>query len=97
MIGKCNTSGGVSSAADIEYDNTTSGITAENVQGALDELASKEVTVDSALSSDSTNPVQNKVVYSALEDKAPTYTYGTEDLTAGTSPLETGKLHFVYE
>ena len=28
---------------------------------------------------------------------APAYTYGTEDLTAGTSPLETGKLYFVYE
>ena len=25
------------------------------------------------------------------------YTYGTEDLTAGTSQLETGKLYFVYE
>lgn len=25
------------------------------------------------------------------------YTYGTTDLTAGTSPLETGKLYFVYE
>ena len=25
------------------------------------------------------------------------YTYGTEDLTAGTSKLETGKLYFVYE
>lgn len=25
------------------------------------------------------------------------YTYGTADLTAGTSALETGKLHFVYE
>lgn len=28
---------------------------------------------------------------------APAYTYGTTDLVAGTSPLETGKLHFVYE
>lgn len=28
---------------------------------------------------------------------APVYTYGTTDLTAGTSALETGKLHFVYE
>lgn len=28
---------------------------------------------------------------------APAYTYGTTDLTAGTSPLETGKLYFVYE
>ena len=29
--------------------------------------------------------------------KAPAYTYGTDDLTAGESPLETGKLYFVYE
>ena len=28
---------------------------------------------------------------------APAYTYGTTDLTAGTSALETGKLYFVYE
>lgn len=28
---------------------------------------------------------------------APAYTYGTEDLEAGVSALETGKLHFVYE
>lgn len=27
----------------------------------------------------------------------PMYTYGTADLTAGSSPLETGKLYFVYE
>ena len=28
---------------------------------------------------------------------APAYTYGEEDLTAGESELETGKLYFVYE
>ena len=28
---------------------------------------------------------------------APAYTYGTEDLTAGSSELETGTLYFVYE
>lgn len=28
---------------------------------------------------------------------APAYTYGTEDLIAGESPLETGKLYFVFE
>ena len=28
---------------------------------------------------------------------APAYTYGTEDLVAGVSPLETGKIYFVYE
>ena len=30
-------------------------------------------------------------------DYAPKYTYGTEDLTAGTSELATGTLYFVYE
>lgn len=30
-------------------------------------------------------------------EKSPLYTYGTEDLTAGTSELETGKLYFCYE
>lgn len=29
--------------------------------------------------------------------RAPAYSYGTNDLTAGTSKLDTGKLHFVYE
>ena len=33
----------------------------------------------------------------AAANKAPMYTYGTTDLTAGSSPLESGKLHFVYE
>ena len=28
---------------------------------------------------------------------APAYTCGTQDLTAGETPLETGKLYFVYE
>jgi hypothetical protein len=33
----------------------------------------------------------------AVAEKAPMYTYGTTDLTAGSSPLATGQLHFVYE
>ena len=33
----------------------------------------------------------------ARNNKAPAYTYGTTDLTAGSSSLETGKLYFVYE
>ena len=32
-----------------------------------------------------------------LEGKAPLYIYSTTDLTAGTSPLATGVLYFVYE
>lgn len=31
------------------------------------------------------------------DSKAPMYTYSTEDLAAGSSKLETGKLYFVYE
>lgn len=37
-----------------------------------------------------------KNLQSTLNGKAPKYTYGTADLTAGESELETGKLHFVY-
>lgn len=33
----------------------------------------------------------------ALNAKAPSYIYGTADLVAGTSTLETGRLYFVYE
>lgn len=33
----------------------------------------------------------------AINSKAPMYTYGTTDLTAGSSALTTGQLHFVYE
>jgi hypothetical protein len=58
-----------------------------------------KVTVDSSLSSTSTNAIQNKAVYAALSnlDYAPKYAYGPSDLTAGVSPLATGTLYFVYE
>lgn len=36
-------------------------------------------------------------IRAAVAGKAPMYTYGTTDLTAGSSPLATGQLHFVYE
>ena len=36
-------------------------------------------------------------VNNLLSAKAPAYSYGTSDLTAGSSSLETGKLYFVYE
>lgn len=35
--------------------------------------------------------------YEYYGEHNPLYTYGTTDLTAGTSELETGKLYFVYE
>lgn len=42
----------------------------------------------------------NSVAWDNVSDKPAIpnmWSYGTEDLTAGSSPLETGKLHFVYE
>lgn len=32
-----------------------------------------------------------------VASKAPFYGYGTDDLVAGTTPLETGRMYFVYE
>ena len=44
------------------------------------------------------SPVTNSYSKDESDVKfAPAYTYGTEDLTAGESALETGKLYFVYE
>lgn len=102
------------------YDNTT------DLQTVLETVNSlpDAISVDSALSETSTNPVQNKIITSEISnlktlvgeetvenqistaiskitptsiEAAPSYTYGTSDLTAGTSMLETGKLYFVYE
>ena len=36
-------------------------------------------------------------VDTGLASKAPAYTYGTADMTAGVSPLETGTIYLVYE
>lgn len=36
-------------------------------------------------------------IQSLDESKAPAYSYGTTDLVEGETPLETGKLYFVYE
>lgn len=35
--------------------------------------------------------------YAMLANVSPQYSYGEDDLTAGKSALETGKLYFVYE
>ena len=45
MAGAALNGGGSTSADKVSYDGTTSGLSATNVQGAIDELAVKEVTV----------------------------------------------------
>ena len=47
---------------------TVDGVEKTTVEGALDALNNKVVTVDSALSETSENPVQNKVVKGAVDD-----------------------------
>ena len=63
----------------------------------LDGLSQTSITVDSALSTTSTNPAQNKVITVALNSKAPQYQYSTTDLTPNVSSLDTGKIYVVYE
>ena len=63
----------------------------------LDGLSQTPITVDSALSTTSTNPAQNKVITAALNNKAPQYQYSTTDLTPNVSSLDTGKIYVVYE
>jgi hypothetical protein len=68
-------------------------------------LGSTEITADKVKVTDDTATALGLETGASVDtaiakvgtDKAPAYTYGTDDLTAGTSPLETGKLHFVYE
>lgn len=51
----------------------------------------KTITVDDAMSNSSTNPVQNKVIHSALAQKAAyDHKHSTDDLTSGT--LSTDRL-----
>lgn len=89
-------------AADHTHSDVTteaSGLMSAADKTKLDGIVNgaNKTTVDSYLSSSSTNPVQNKVINTALNKKAPAYTYSMTDLTPGTSTLETGKLYIVYK
>ena len=43
------------------------------------------------------NADTNAYLEEQLAGKAPAYTYGTDDMTAGTTALASGTLYFVYE
>ena len=69
--------------------------TAEGVEWANDEIG-EEVTVDSSLSDSSTNPVQNKVIKGALDNKANTsHTHNQSDINGLTDSLS-GKANAVH-
>lgn len=54
---------------------------------ALIGVTGDDATVDGALAA----------VNTKADGKAPAYTYGSTDLTAGTTALTTGTMHLVYE
>ena len=66
----------------------------EKVNGKVDKVIGKGLSTN-----DFTGAYKSRLdnLDSKLNAKAPAYSYGTTDLTAGTSTLATGKLHFVYE
>ncbi len=83
-----------------QYDREKSaGNLNEEALYMVPETREPSITIDSALSDTSMNPVQNKVVKAAIDaiPVGPTITYGTTDLVAGTSPLAEGTFYFVYE
>lgn len=82
------------------------------VTGGASTITSSNLTASRALVSDGNGKVAVSAVTSTelgylsgvtsslqtqINSKAPSYTYGTTDLTAGSSSLATGTLYFVYE
>lgn len=67
-----------------QLENNTGGL--QEILNAVNVLPNATtITVDSELSTTSTNPVQNKVVTEALNGKAPTsHTQAASTITAGT-------------
>ena len=66
----------------------------EEVAAVANNASSIAATAQSTATAAQTSANEAKTT---AEDKAPMYDYGTEDLVAGTTPLESGKLYFVYE
>lgn len=70
-------------------------LTPADIEELGETFAKKEDIVDLTDIQEEVNNLTEEVA--GLDGKyAPAYTYGTEDLEAGVTALETGKLHFVY-
>ena len=80
-------------ALNAEYDQLYPATKIKNVDGLDTALQNK---ADASHTHDDRYYTETEV-NNLLSAKAPAYSYGTSDLTAGSSSLETGKLYFVYE
>ena len=67
------------------------------VNTAYDKAATAETTATTAQTTANEAKTAAATAQATADTKAPAYTYGTADMTAGSSALETGKLYFVYE
>lgn len=81
--------GKTAKAQSAKVADSANSVLGSNVNGAVSQ-ATHASSADSAKSV-AWNNVSGKPTIPNM------WSYGTEDLTAGSSPLETGKLHFVYE
>lgn len=84
--------GKTAKAQSAKVADSANSVLGSNVNGAVSQAthASSASSADSAKSV-AWNNVSGKPTIPSM------WSYGTEDLTAGSSSLETGKLHFVYE
>ena len=83
-------------AADKEHTHTAEDIGAAKTEHLHNEYAPKEHT-HTFLAADVGAAAKNHTHTAEDVGAAPAYSYGTDDLTAGTSEIPTGKLYFVYE
>lgn len=86
-------------------NGTENKYTVKQMASAIGALNNQTITVDSELSSTSENPVQNKVINTAIEElntalngkTSVVFVSSTDNYTAGTTALETGRVAIVYE
>lgn len=96
-------------SSSVTYSNTSSGLSATTVQGAIDEVVEEMGSASMSATSGQSNQYTitdgstsanfyNKTgVDTALGNYQPKVTASTTDLTPGTSSLTTGNLYVVYE
>ena len=85
--GTISTSSSAPEASDVEYDNTTSGLTADNVQDAIDELASEKQ--DAATAITTSNIGSQSVNYANSAGSATSATTATTATSATTATKAT--------
>ena len=106
QIGTHNTDGAAHSdirtaAANAASAAATAASAAATAQSTANEAKANAATAQSTANEAKTNAATAQsaanAAQAAANSKAPMYTYGTDDLQAGVTALESGKLHFVYE